>query len=69
MRFEERYRASVEKQLRRREDGKPEHQTVLRSMNENKERLETTPILRRILLEKTNKSNANKKKGRKPNWV
>jgi hypothetical protein len=62
MRFEERYRASVEKQLRRREDGKPEHQTILRSMNENKERLETTRMLRRISLVKTNKTNAARKK-------
>ncbi|MBK8193484.1 MAG: hypothetical protein IPK76_09820 [Lewinellaceae bacterium] len=62
MRFEERYQASAEKELNRREEGKPPHQTILRSMNENKDRLETTRTLRRILLEETNDPNADKKK-------
>ncbi len=62
MRFEERYLASAEKELKRREEGKPPHRTILRSMNENKERLETTQTLRRILLEEPNKPTADKKK-------
>lgn len=64
MRFEERYQVSAEKELNRREDGKPPHQTILRSMNENKERLETTRTLRRILLVEAKKSNADKKKSK-----
>lgn len=62
MRFEERYQASVEKELNRREEGKAPHQTILRSLNENKERLETTRTLRRILLEETKEPDADKKK-------
>jgi hypothetical protein len=62
MRFEERCQTSVEKELRRREEGKPPHQTILRSMNENKDRLETTRTLRRILLEEATKPDADKKK-------
>lgn len=61
MRFEERYRVSVEKQSRRIEDGKPKHLTVLRSMNENKGRLETTRMLRQILLKETTKPNSYRK--------
>lgn len=62
MRFEERYQASAEKELNRREEGKAPHQTILRSMNENKERLEATRTLRRILLEETKEPDADKKK-------
>lgn len=62
MRFEERYQASAEKEINRREEGRPPHQTILRSMNENKERLETTRTLRRILIEETNEPDADKKK-------
>jgi hypothetical protein len=62
LRFEERYQASAEKELNRREEGKAPHQTILRSMNENKERLEATRTLRRILLEETKEPDADKKK-------
>ena len=62
MRFQERYHASAEKEMNRRDEGKAPHQTTLRSMNENMERLETTRMLRRILLEETTKPNADKKK-------
>lgn len=53
MRFQERYHVSTEKERSRRQEGRTPHQTTLRSMNENKERLETTRMLRRILLEAT----------------
>ncbi len=49
MRFEERYLASLEKEARRKEAGKPAHLTILRSIEENKERLEVTQELRRHL--------------------
>ena len=62
MRFQERFHASAAKELNRRDEGKAPHQTTLRSMNENKERLETTRILRRILLEETTEPNAGKKR-------
>lgn len=62
MRFQERFHASAAKELNRRDEGKAPHQTTLRSMNENMERLEITRMLRRILLEETTKPNADKKK-------
>ena len=62
MRFQERFHASAVKELNRRDEGKAPHQTTLRSMNENMERLEITRMLRRLLLEETTKPNADKKK-------
>ena len=63
MRFEERYQASAEKEAKRREEGKPPHQTILRSMNENKARLEATREIRRILLEEADGLETGIKKG------
>jgi len=60
-RFEERYRASVEKATMRAGEGKSPHQTTLRSLAENKERLEATKRIRQVLIEKTNEFNAKSK--------
>ena len=49
MRFQERYQSSMEKENERKEKGRPAHKTILRSINENKERLEMTKQIRRIL--------------------
>lgn len=56
-RFEARYIASVEKAAMRSKEGKPPHQTTLRSLAENKERLETTKKIRQVLLEKQAEAN------------
>jgi hypothetical protein len=52
--FEERYLASLEKEAQRKEAGKTVHQTVLRSIEKNKERLEITQELRRHLHRSSN---------------
>jgi len=43
-------------------EGKSPHQTTLRSLAENKERLEATRRIRQVLTEKTNEFTAKSKK-------
>lgn len=45
--FAERYHASVEKEQKRREQGKSPHKTIMQSMEENRLRLEVVRALRR----------------------
>lgn len=49
-RFKERFFSSVQKDIKRRDKGKPSHATTLRSIQENKERFEKVRMLRHILL-------------------
>jgi|GEM_PF-1777373 len=49
IRFAERYKCSLKKEIERRELGKPAHKTVLRSQEDNKERLEVVRQLRNLL--------------------
>lgn len=48
MRFVERYEGSLKKESERREKGKLVHKMILRSLEENKERLEAVRKLRSI---------------------
>jgi hypothetical protein len=48
MRFEERYECSLKKETERKEQGKPAHKTILRSMEENRSRLEAVRQLREL---------------------
>ena len=50
-RFKGRYRASLEKNLERRDNGKAIHKTVLKSMEDNKKRFLMIRIIRHLLLE------------------
>jgi hypothetical protein len=49
MRFIERYECSLKKEAERQEQGKPPHKTILRSLEENKSRLEVVRKLRELL--------------------
>jgi DNA-binding IclR family transcriptional regulator len=49
-RFRERFYSSVQKDIKRRSKGKPSHTTTLKSIKENKERLEQVRKLRYALL-------------------
>ncbi len=51
IRFRERYQASLEKEEKRKEQGKPPHKTVVQSVDENRQRLETVRLLRAFLSE------------------
>jgi len=48
MRFEERYECSLKKETERKEMGKPAHKTILRSLEENRSRLEAVRQLRNL---------------------
>ncbi|PHN04334.1 hypothetical protein [Flavilitoribacter nigricans] len=50
-RFRERYFASLEKNRKREQGGKPPHQMVLKSMEDNKNRFLMVKLLRSLLLE------------------
>ena len=52
-RFRERYSASLKKNRKREEAGKPPHQTVLKSVQENKKRLLMVRLLRHQLLDES----------------
>lgn len=49
MRFKERYEASLEKEERRKEEGKLPHKTVTQSVEDNRLRLEAVRQMRQIL--------------------
>lgn len=49
MRFKERYEASLEKEERRKEKGKPPHKTVTQSVEANRLRLEAVRQMRQFL--------------------
>jgi len=49
LRFAERHQASLEKNAKRKEAGRPDHLTILRSIEENRKRLEATQELWRLL--------------------
>jgi hypothetical protein len=51
-RFRERYDASVEKNRKRKKEGKSPHQTVLKSVQENKKRLLMVQLLQHQLMSK-----------------
>lgn len=53
-RFLRRYMDSVKKRQKRQEEGKPPHKTVLRSIEENRQRLETIRTIRQALLDSAN---------------
>ncbi len=50
-RFKKRYHASLEKSLKRKDNGKTLHKTVLKSMEDNKKRFLMIRIIRHLLLE------------------
>jgi hypothetical protein len=50
-RFKGRYLASLDKNRQREKLGKPTHQTVLRSLEDNKKRCVMTTILKKILFD------------------
>lgn len=49
MRFKERYEASLEKEERRNEEGKPPHKTVTQSVEDNRARLEAVRRMREFM--------------------
>jgi hypothetical protein len=49
-RFSERYNASIGKKQQREKNGKPPHQTILKSIEDNHKRIKMLNLLRRILL-------------------
>jgi hypothetical protein len=49
-RFKERYYSSVQKDIKRRQKGKPSHATTLKSIRDNKLRLDQVRELRRSLI-------------------
>lgn len=51
IRFLNRYMESVKKSRDREEEGKPPHKTVLRSIEENRQRLEKVRMIQQFLLE------------------
>lgn len=48
-RFKERFFSSVQKDIKRRDKGRPSHTTTLRSIQENRERFEKVRILQSLL--------------------
>ena len=50
IRFRERYESSLEKEAKRKEQGKPPHKTVLQSVEDNCQRLEDVRLIREFLL-------------------
>lgn len=50
-RFQQRFLASVEKKVERKKEGKPVHQTVLKSIEENEKRILMVRLLKTALLE------------------
>lgn len=62
IRFLERFQSSVEKEKVRSEQGKPAHKTILQSIEENRQRLEQVRMIRRVFVDGTTKTNADKKK-------
>jgi hypothetical protein len=50
-RFKERYYLSIEKNKKREQGGKPSHQTILKSIEENQKRFLMVRVFRHLLLE------------------
>ena len=50
-RFKQRYKESVQKNLKRQQIGKPLHQTTVQSMEDNHKRMKMVQVLRFILVD------------------